>query len=362
MIELNRRGVLTGAAAVTTAAVMDQFSVKPAHAAIPLKLGVNSMIEGGFRGNPSSQGNFEALLLDGKDLWHYWRDNSAPGFPWHRSVMVSSATGPACLIESSFRGNPTAPGNFEALVLQGSNLVHYWRDNSTPGLLWHSSVVVSTKATGPASLIQSSFRSNPNAPGNFEALVLEGSNLVHYFRDNSTPGFPWHSTVAVSTSATGPACLIQSSFRGTPSSPGNFEALVLEGGKLVHYWRDNSTPGLLWHSSVVVSASPSGPASFIQNGFRGTPTSPGNFEALVPQGPNLEHYWRANWVAGFPWYSSTVVDAVPVASACLIEGTFRSAASAPGNFEALVQESADAVHYWRDNSVSTLPWHRGVVI
>ena len=328
-----------------------------------LKVGTNSLIQGSFHGSPGSPGNFEALLLDGSNLWHYWRDNSVSVLPWHRSVVVSNkASGPACLIEGSFRGNPGAPGNFEALVLEGHNLVHYWRDNSASGLPWHSSVVVSNKATGAATMIQGSFRGNPGAPGNFEALVLEGNNLVHYWRDNSTAGLPWHSSVVVSNKATGAACLIEGSFRGNPGAPGNFEALVLEGHNLVHYWRDNSASGLPWHSSVVVSTNATRPASFIQGSFRGNPAAPGNFEALVPEGNNLVHYWRDNSASGLPWHSSVVVDAASAGPACLIEGSFRAVASAPGNFEALAQETSDAVHYWRDNSVGGLPWHRGVVL
>src|SRR5262245_34501236 len=238
MIELSRRAVLGGTAtAVAAATVFNQFAASDAHAATPLKLGTNAMIEGTFRANPAQPGNFEALLLNGSNLLHYWRDNSTLGFPWHSSVVVSSAsTGPACLIQSSFRGTSTSQGNFEALVLEGNNLWHYWRDHTNAMYPWNRSVVVSAAATGPATMIKSSFRGSPGSPGNIEALVPEGNNLWHYWRDNSDPSFPWHRSVVVSTTSTGPACFIEGSFRGNPSSPGNFEALVLEGNNLWHYW------------------------------------------------------------------------------------------------------------------------------
>jgi hypothetical protein len=192
-------------------------------------------------------------VLEGNNLVHYYRDNSDPNLTWHRGAVVSAAaTGPASLIESCFWADPLRPGNFDALVLEGNNLVQYWRDNSHPNLPWHRGVVVSAAATGPAPLIESCFWEDPRKPGNFEALVLEGNNLVHYYRDNSDPNLTWHRGVVVSAAATGPASLIEGSFWADPRKPGNFEALVLEGDNLVHYWRDNSDPNLPWHRAVVI--------------------------------------------------------------------------------------------------------------
>lgn len=31
-------------------------------------------------------GNFEAVVLENGSKTHYWRDNDAPGFPWHKTV------------------------------------------------------------------------------------------------------------------------------------------------------------------------------------------------------------------------------------------------------------------------------------
>jgi len=334
-----------------------------AFAATPFVCGVSAMIESSFRANPNSPGNFEALLQNGNQIVHYWRDNSTPGFPWHFGGTVTTlARAPATLIQSTFRGTPNSPGNFEALVLEGSNLVHYWRDNSAPGLPWHRTVTVSSAATGAACLIQSTFRGTPNSPGNFEALVLEGSNLVHYWRDNSAPGLPWHRSVTVSTNAISAASLIQSTFRGASSAPGNFEALVHEPGKLVHYWRDNTTPGFPWHSSVTVSATAIGAASLIQSTFRGTATALGNFEALVHEPGKLVHYWRDNATPGLPWHSSATVSTAANNAATLIQSTFRGTSSALGNFEALVPEPGKLVHYWRDNATAGFPWHPSVTI
>jgi hypothetical protein len=248
-----------------------------------------SLIQSSYVGKPGSPANFEAVILEGKNLVHYWRDNSN-GNKWNRQdVITSSATGAGALIQSTYKGNSGAPGNFEVVVLEGSNLVHYWRDNAN-GNKWIRQAIITSNATSPAALIQSSYKSNPGAPGNFELVVKEGSSLVHYWRDNSN-GNVWHrqDVIASGDAGNGPGTLIQSSY----GSPGNFELLVLEGSSLVHYWRDNSN-GNVWHRQVVITNNVNGPGSLIQSSY-GTPAHPGNFELIVVQnGHNLDHYWRNN--------------------------------------------------------------------
>jgi hypothetical protein len=319
------------------------------------------LIQSSFGAGPNHPGNFEALIQEGANVVHYYRDNSTSGLPWYRTAAVSSvATGPASLIQSTF-GSPNQPGNFEALVQEGSNIVHYWRDNSTAGYPWNRTAVVSSAATGPACLIQSSFGAGPNQPGNFEALVQEGSNIVHYYRDNSAPGYPWYRTIVVSSAATGPASLIQSSFGAGPNQPGNFEALVQEGSNIVHYYRDNSAPGYPWYRTVLVSSLATGPAALIQSTF-GAGAHPGNFEALVQESSNVVHYWRDNSAAGYPWNRTVVVSSAATSPASLIQSGFGASPSTLGNFEALIEEGDNVVHYWRNDSAPGYPWSRTVIV
>jgi len=150
-------------------------------------------------------------------------------------------------IQSSY-GTPNSPGNFEAAIFEpGKGLVHYYRDNTNGK--WHATVVISSSATGPGSIIQTSY-GTPNAPGNFEVVVLEGKNLVHYYRDNTTNS-KWNRTTVITSNATGPGTLIQSSY-GTPNKPGNFEVIVPEGDHYVHYYRDNSASGS-WHFTTKIN-------------------------------------------------------------------------------------------------------------
>jgi hypothetical protein len=86
-----------------------------------------------------------------------------------------------------------------------------------------------TGVTGDPVLIQSTW----GIKGNFEVFVPQGNVIGHYFRDNDSPGFPWH----IAGDRLGYACppkpcytprglsLIQSSYKGD-GTHGNFEAVV----------------------------------------------------------------------------------------------------------------------------------------
>lgn len=47
--------------------------------------------------------NFEAIVLEGGDLWHWWHDNSAPGNPWKRGqrIIENLAAFPRSMIQRS---------------------------------------------------------------------------------------------------------------------------------------------------------------------------------------------------------------------------------------------------------------------
>ena len=237
--------------------------------------------------------NFEAIVLESGGLVHYYRDNSNPTGPWLRGKVISNkATGPGAFIQSNFGG---PHGNFEAVVLEGGELVHYYRDNTKPHGEWTRGKVISSKATGPGAIIQSDF--GGAAQGNFEVVVLEGTNLVHYYRDNfRDPHGKWYYTAVVTDKATGPASLIQSKFGKQPG--GNFELVVPEGSVLVHYYRDNTQANSPWRRSQVVTSDATGPGAIIQSTFGGPI---GNFEVVVPEGTHLTHYYKDNTNAANPW-------------------------------------------------------------
>jgi hypothetical protein len=141
---------------------------------------------------------------------HYWCERENPGV-WHRgSTITGIASGPGSLIQSTFRARPDVPGNLEVVVLEGRNLVHYWRD-SVDLDSWHGGDIITRNATGPGSLWQSTSCSHSDARCNLEAVVLEGRELVHYSRDGAVPG-PWRRAGVVTARATGPGSAIESTF------------------------------------------------------------------------------------------------------------------------------------------------------
>src|SRR5262249_42952515 len=88
-----------------------------------------------------------------------------------------SQSGPAWMIQGDFGSDDHK--NFEVVALQGRELTHWWHDNSDVRLPWRRAQTISSQATGPGCIIQSDFRSGEH--GNFEVVVLEGNELVHYF-------------------------------------------------------------------------------------------------------------------------------------------------------------------------------------
>jgi hypothetical protein len=91
--------------------------------------------------------------------------------------------------------------------------------------------------------------------------VLEGTNLVHYWRANDAIETPWRKGDVISTRAIAPGCIVQSDFMS--GGHGNLEAVVPEaGGALVHYWRDSGRPGSAWSRVGVVTTGLTGGCAY----------------------------------------------------------------------------------------------------
>ncbi len=94
-----------------------------------------SLIQSDLAG--SEHGNFEAVIVEGEQLWYWSRDNSNAQLPWIRGQRVTgeqdNVAGPGCIIQST----PTSGqhGNFEVVVplrqpTGAIELRHFYRDNN----------------------------------------------------------------------------------------------------------------------------------------------------------------------------------------------------------------------------------------
>jgi Domain of unknown function (DUF4185) len=331
-----------------------------------------SLIQGDFRG---AHKNFEAVVLEGDTVWHWWRDNSVSNQPWKRSHFITrGAAFPASIIQSNLRGENHS--NFEVVVplFVGGNveLWHFWHDNSDVNLPWarrQRITEVGRRVIGPASLIQSDFGS-PHR--NFEVIVpvINSSGqpeLRHYWHDNSDVQRPWSAGQQVNDPAhhvLGSGCLVQSDFGD--GSHGNFEVVAwvrMPDGRSVlqHYWHDNSDVNRPWQSGQVIWENVKGPGVIIQSSHC-SPHS--NFEVVVPIGaPDgrtyLQHVWHDNSDVNLPWSRGQIVSEIVSSggNGCLMESDYRR--QGRRNFELLVDEGSQSlVAYFHPNDDINLPWIR----
>jgi len=201
-----------------------------------------------IQGNWGRRGNFELLVPHGNMIRQYFRDNDAPGFPWHflRAFgypVLPNQLGPTprslTFLQSNFMGDGVH-GNFEVIVRVASPLatepdhLDFWFLDSRTSQ-WNGSFPLSADGqaidgvTGDPVMIQS----NWGTQGNFELLVPHGNVMRQYFRNNDDPAFSWHFLrefgYPVLPNQLGPAprsvAFFQSNFLGD-GVHGNFEAIV----------------------------------------------------------------------------------------------------------------------------------------
>ena len=338
--------------------------------------GTTSLIQSDFPEN-ADHGNFEALVLEGTRLVHYWHDNADVASPWQRgAVVLEIAAGPASIIQSNLGdGNH---GNFEAVVLEPGESVgryalwHWYRDHSDDNLLWIRAALITDNAVYAGCIIQGNFRSG--SKGNLEVLIVERDlqtdslELWHWFREGDSVLSPWRRTKRVSSRVAGPACFIQSDYP-QHAKHGNFEALVLEkapNGNLEvwHYAHDNSDVASEWRAIKRVTEHAAGPATLIQSDF--AHGRHGNFEAIIPVfdpidgNTALRHFWRDAANPDGDWIEGAVVTE-GAGAAALIQSDYELNAKHK-NFEVLCHQHLDVRHYWRDNNDSGFPWAIGPIV
>lgn len=312
------------------------------------------------------QRNFETVVLErggprGKQLVHYWRDNAQKDNPWYRGKVISTdATGSASLIENS-------KSDLELLVLEDRKIAHYRRRKDRDE--WEKLEIVSEKASAAPALIESLTKGTHGAPGNYEAVILEDRNLVHYYRDNSQKEPKWRKATTITPNASSPGSLLQSTHAVDSSKPGNLEVVVLEGRTLQHYYRDHSKSDHPWHKggAITENAYQNGPGTLLQSTYVDKPDEPGNFELVVfhrsqesgEAAGTLTHWWRDNATKGNPWQKTVDITDKAIGPGSIIQSGYGMQGE-PGDFEVIVVEEPNTlVHYWRGTSGG---WQKGAVI
>jgi hypothetical protein len=96
-------------------------------------------------------------------------------------------------------------GDLEVFVLEGNTIAQYTKPSGST--YFQRTAEVTDRATGSACFIASDFWTGGRR--NYDAVVLEGTALVHYWTDNSTSPPTWVREQGISTNATGPSCIIQ---------------------------------------------------------------------------------------------------------------------------------------------------------
>ena len=288
-------------------------------------------------GNGATHRNFELLATGpGNVIQHWWRDNSAPGFPWHKGPAFGNDAAVCPTFIST-----TYNRNFESVHLTTTNRLHHWWYQQ-PGGPWHDGGVFGpTDAAGIPGFIQGNY----NAPGNFEVVVrTRDSKLTHCWRD----GGGWHVGVKFGSNvAYSGASLIQSHY----GTQGNFELVcVLSSGKMQHWWRDNDH-GMVWNAGPEFGSGIGSPPCMIEGSYgAGNEKAVGNFELCVAASGAVQHWWRNQ--SDLLWRQSATFGHDILAVVSLVEGSFGF------NLEVIALRTDNKLqHYWRDGG----GWHEGVV-
>lgn len=290
-----------------------------------------------IQGRHGTRGNFEVVVptTHGAGLTHLWRNNDVPSFPWSAANCFGSGDpASACLIQ----GNFGTPGNLEVVARDGDRLVFYWRMDRAPWT-WRGPLAIAGSARGNPALIQS----RHGTKGNFELIAAHAAGgLVHLWRNNDNPSFPWSAPFGFGSGNVTGVSLIQGNF----GTPGNLEVVAVEGDRLVFYWRMDRAPWT-WAGPFHVAGGVRGVPSLIQ----GRHGARGNFEVVAAhRDGGLVHLWRNNDIPSFPWsaplrFGSGLYDEVT-----LVQGNFGT----PGNLEVVARRADGQLDfYWR---LDRSPW------
>ena len=285
-------------------------------------------------------GNFELLVprLAGGGAAHFWRDNDSPLLPWTATGLAFGSPDHVYAL-SMIQGPLGSAGNLEVVALEGSQLVHHWRDDGETWR-WQARTILpgSVPVVHDVAMVQST-----HGLGNYEVVAplaaAGGGGLAHWHRDNGAAGYPWSPPTFFGTAGVDAVAMLQSTF----GPAGNLELVVRAGGQLWHYYRDDGgTWAWTGPASIPGTEGVSGKHAVLQSSLGGV----GNFELVSPMaGGGLGHWWRDNDDPLLPWHGPTLFGSGTVDAVALVQSNFGG-----GNLELVARMGTEIVHYWRDSA------------
>jgi hypothetical protein len=287
------------------------------------------------QGSSGHKGNFEVVVPRvGGGFLHLWRNNDAPGLPWHDPDLAMGSEGDVhdvVLVADNLR-----PGELASVRREGSHFKCSARGFvNVHGVVrprWGASEDLpgGGLAGGAASCVQS-----VGLHGNFEVVApLATGGLAHWWRDNGLPARPWHGPTPFGPGTYSAAALIQ-------ADNGNLEVVALRGSQLVHFGRDASHA---WHEPIVIP----GPAVSGQPGF--VELSDGTFQVVAPLAAGGLGHWIRD--AAKHWAGPAVFGSGVVRGVGLIQGDFGA-----GNLEVVARLDGGIDHYFADIAGGAWTWH-----
>ena len=135
---------------------------------------------------------------------------------------------------------------------------------------------------------------------------------------------------------------------GNGAAHRNFEMLATGGGggQIQHWWRDNSAADFPWHSGVTFGNDAAVCPTLISTTFNR------NFESVHLTFSHRLHHWWFDQSAGH-WNDGGIFGSTDTAG---VPGFIQSNYGAPGNFEVVVRTGDGRLnHWWRDGG----GWHDG---
>lgn len=244
-------------------------------------------------GNGAAHRNFEMLRSSAPRARHLWRQGGENGdFSWHEAAVLEHPTDAAAgagVLGMPALTSTTYSRNFEAVYWELSGyLRHWWFDQTAK--VWNDGGRFGDATNGGyPGFIQSDY----GAPGNFEVVVRSNDgHLRHWWREGG-PTFAWHDggTITSGVKMSGPSLV-----EGL-GKPGHFYVVaVMNTGEMQLWWRDNANGAAIWKAGEVFGSHVGDtPACMIQGEFGAIDElTPGNFELCVAVGGKVEHWWRDN--------------------------------------------------------------------